>query len=148
MMNARFVLPRLAMLVALCTMPSVTRASDGCWLDARLPAPACDCSGSLDGWSPIPAPPYHALPRLVYCGNRYGRSRGESPLAHADHPSRPPRIRAQVIINPFVSPPTAVPTPSEPQPVDAAENKGQSKIRPQIIINPFYRPEAKVACRE
>jgi hypothetical protein len=96
----------------------------------------------------IPVSPYNALHRPVYRGERYSRSHGESPLVRSDDSSRPHRIQAQVIINPFVSPPAAAPAPRESKPVDATENKGQTTIGPQIIINPFYQLEAKVACRE
>ena len=145
MTRARNVLPSLVVLAALCVMPAVTRACDGCSSGSWLSAPGFGSSGSLYGLGQIPVPPYYALHPPVYYGERYYRSYGESPFARVDHSSRPRRIEAQVIINPFVVQPAAAPAASEPKAVEAKEKTGQVTVGPQMIINPFYVPEAKVA---
>ncbi len=103
-------------------------------------------SGSLYGLGYIPVPPYYALHPPVYYGERYYRSYGESPFARVDHSSRPRRIQAQVIINPFVVQPAAAPAASEPTAGRGQRQRpDQVTVGPQMIINPYYVPEAKVA---
>jgi hypothetical protein len=128
-------------------MPAVTRACDGYWSGSWLNAPAFGSSGSLYGLGYIAVPPYYALHPPVYYGERYYRSYGESPFARVDHSSRPQRIQAQVIMNPFVEQAAAAPAAPDPQAVEAKEKTDQVTVGPQMIINPFYVPEAKVAYR-
>ena len=91
----------------------------GSWLNA----PAFGYSGSLYGLGYVPVPPYYALHPPVYYGERYYRSYGESPFARVDYSSRPQRIRAQVIINPFVEQPAAAPAAPEPKPADEGQQR-------------------------
>lgn len=103
-------------------------------------------SGNLYGLGIVPAPPYFALHPPVYYGERYFRSYGESPFARPDYSSRPRRIEAQVIINPFAIP-AMMPSKAEPPKAPAVEPQSVEKVTsaPQMIVNPFYQPEEKVA---
>jgi hypothetical protein len=154
MMKPRFAVNCLAALVALCALSSITCAYDGCSNGAWFNAPAFGTSGSLYGLGYVPVPPYYAMHPPVYYGERYYRTYGESPFARTDYSSRPHRIQAELVINPFVSqalvgpPAAAAPAPVEPKPVDTTENKDQVTVSPQMIINPFYQPEAKVVRRD
>jgi len=135
-------------LVALCAAPSLTRAYDGCCPQSWLDAPGFGCGGSLYGLGYIPVPPYYALHPPVYYGQQYYRSYGESPFARTDYSSRPQRIRAQVIINPFVEQPAPSAAPPAPPADEAKPAPDQVTAGPQVIINPYYQVEPKVASRE
>lgn len=148
MTSARNMLPSLVAFAALCVMPAITRACDGSWPGSCLSAPAFGYSGSLYGLGYIPVPPYYALHPPVYYGERYYRSYGESPFARTDHSSRPQRIHAQVIINPYVDQPAAAPATPEPKPVDGQPQTDQVTASPQMIVNPYYVAEPKVAYRK
>lgn len=148
MTRTRKILTGLAALAALCVIPAITRACDGYSRTSWLDAPAFGCGGSLYGLGYVPVPPYYALHPPVYYGERYYRSYGESPFARVDHSSRPQRIQAQVIVNPFVVQPAAAPAAPPPKPEEPKAEPDQVTAGPQVIINPYYTPEAKVASRK
>jgi hypothetical protein len=137
----------LVTLVALGAAASAAQAYDG-WCGGFLggQGTAYGVSGNLYGMGIVPAPPYFALHPPVYYGERYFRSYGESPFARPDFSSRPKRIEAQVIINPYVLP-AAMPSKVEPLKTEEVPPQSVEKVTsaPQMIINPFYQPEEKVA---
>jgi hypothetical protein len=139
----------LVTLVVFGVAAPTARACDG-WNGGFLggQGTAYGVSGNLYGLGIVPAPPYFALHPPVYYGERYFRSYGESPFARPDFSSRPKRIDAQVVINPFVVP-AAIPSKAElPKPQDAPPQSVEKVTSaPQMIINPFYQPEEKVALR-
>ena len=138
-------------LVAFSAAASAVQAYEGCCGGAFLGQnTAYGVSGNLYGLGIVPAPPYFALHPPVYYGERYFRSYGESPFARPDFSSRPKRIEAQVIINPFVMPamvPSMVPSQAEPQKAQTVEPQSVEKVTsaPQMIVNPFYQPEEKIS---
>ncbi len=145
MTKYRILLASLVVLFVFAAMPSASRAFDGLggspW-DVR----AFGYSGTLYGLGYLPVPPYFAVHPPVYYGERYYRSYGESPFARPDRSSRPLRISAQVIINPYVGQAAvgqaapelpAIPVPEQPAPVQEA----QTTVGPQVIINPFYKAD-------
>ncbi|MHB0956124.1 MAG: hypothetical protein ACYC6N_23440 [Pirellulaceae bacterium] len=148
MIKGRFGFVIVALLLASWTSPALTRAHDDCWFGSRLGPTAFGVSGSLYGLGYLPVPPYFALHPPVYYGERYYRTYGESPFPRVDYSSRPHRIQADVIVNPFVTTAAVTPVPTEPTPVDGAENKDQVTDSPLMIINPFYQSEATVAHRD
>jgi hypothetical protein len=148
MTRARNILPSLVVFAALCVLPALARACDGCGPGSWMNAPAFGYGGSLYGLGYVPVPPYYALHPPVYYGQRYYRSYGESPFARADYSSRPLRIKAQVIINPFVEQPAAAPATPEPKAVEGAPPADQVTTGPQMIVNPYYVAEPKVAYRK
>ena len=148
MTKTRKILTGLAVLAALCVMPAITSAYDGCGPNVWFDQPAFGCGGSLYGLGYVPVPPYFALHPPVYYGERYYRSYGESPFARVDYSSRPHRIQAQVIINPFVEQPAPPPAAPAPKPEEPKAQPDQVTAGPQMITNPYYTPEAKVASRK
>ncbi len=148
MTRTQKIVPSIVLFAALCAVPVVCRACDGYCAGSWLSAPGFGSSGSLYGLGHIPVPPYFALHPPVYYGERYYRSYGESPFARPDYSSRPQRIQAQVIINPFVEQPAtapATPPAPEPKPAEVQPPTDQVTSGPQMIINPFYVAEPKVA---
>ncbi len=101
MTKLRILLSSLVVWLVFATVPSVTRAYDG-WAGSLGDVPAFGYSGSLYGLGYLPVPPYFAVHPPVYYGERYYRTYGESPYARPARSSRPLRVSAQVIINPFV----------------------------------------------
>lgn len=144
--NQRFWFGLIA-LVAFAAAAPALQAYDGCCGGAFLgQSTAYGVSGNLYGLGIVPAPPYFALHPPVYYGERYFRSYGESPFARPDFSSRPKRIEAQVIINPFAIP-AMLPSKVEPPKAQTVEPQSVEKVTsaPQVILNPFYQPEEKIA---
>jgi hypothetical protein len=133
-------------LVAFSAAPAVQAFDGFCGGPFLGQSTAYGVSGNLYGLGIVPAPPYFALHPPVYYGERYFRSYGESPFARPDFSSRPKRIEAQVIINPFLTP-AMVPSKVEPPKAQTVEPQSVEKVTsaPQMIINPFYQPEEKIA---
>jgi hypothetical protein len=147
MTRTRTLLLGLAVCAALSLLPNLANACDGYgpngWLDAR----AFGASGSLYGLGYVSVPPYYSLHPPVYYGERYYRSYGESPFARADYSSRPQRIQAQVIINPFMEQSAPAPPAASKAAEPTAKSDQVTATTPQLIVNPYYLPEAKVATR-
>lgn len=145
--NRRFWLGVVAVLAFGAVAPAA-RACDG-WCSGILgyQGTAYGVSGSLYGLGIVPAPPYFALHPPVYYGERYFRSYGESPFARPDFSSRPRRVQAEIVINPFIAP--AAPSKSEAAKEAPVQPQSVEKVTsgPQMINNPFYQREDKVASK-
>ena len=139
MTKLRILLSSLVVWLVFATVPSVTRAYDG-WAGSLGDVPAFGYSGSLYGLGYLPVPPYFAVHPPVYYGERYYRTYGESPYARPARSSRPLRVSAQVIINPFVEQ-QPLDLPVIPVPDEPVEEVDQATSQPQVIINPYCKTD-------
>ncbi len=148
MTKLRILLSSLFVLFVFAAVPSVSQAYDT-WGCTPFNMPAFGCSGSLYGLGYLPVPPYYAVHPPVYYGQRYFRTYGESPFARPARSSRPLKIAAQVINNPFVEQEIdlpEIPVLEKPNQSDDGEEKeqvepNQTTAMPQMIINPYYQAD-------
>lgn len=144
MIKLRALLAVFAVLSVSAAFPSAASACDD-WQNPLWGARAFGYSGTMYGLGFVPVPPYFALHPPVYYGERFFRSYGESPFARPPFSSRPQRIQAQLVVNPFARDVLLPPSPvSNPAATESAAPIEEVTAKVEMIINPFYRANDEV----